>query len=169
MSARTHLGKLVAALLFLPALAWAQGTGPYLGVDIAYSHAGINTSNNESTAYGGYAGYFATPNFGIEVGYRDLGDFGGLKANAISAAGLWMVPMNDRLDFYVKVGIAQTEAEVGRFSDSRTAALVGLGFQYDLATSVFGRLSWERYPKVGGSSTGEGNIDIFALGLGVRF
>jgi outer membrane immunogenic protein len=164
MSARTF----AAALLFIPAAAAAQDTGGYLGVDVAYSRAGINTASNESTAYGAFAGYFATRNFAVELGYRDLGDFGGLEASAISAAGLWLVPMNDRLDFYVKVGVARTEASAGPLSSTRTAALVGLGFQYDLARSVFGRLAWERYPKVGGSSTGEGNVDLFGLGLGLR-
>jgi outer membrane immunogenic protein len=165
MSARAFL----AALLFVPAVASAQETGGYLGVDIAYSRAGINTANNESTAYGAFAGYFATRNFAVELGYRELGDFGGLKADAISAAGLWLVPMNDRLDLYFKVGVARTDAQAGPLSSTRTAALVGAGFQYDLARSIFGRLAWERYPKVGGSSTGEGNVDLVGLGLGLRF
>jgi opacity protein-like surface antigen len=157
-----------AALLLSPAFALAQGTGPYVGVDVAYSRAGISIAENESTAYGAWAGYFVTPSVAFEIGYRELGDFGGLQASAISGAGLWLVPMNDRLDLYVKVGVARTDAEVGSLSATRTAALVGLGFQYDLARSVFGRLAWERYPKVGGSSTGEGNVDIFGLGLGLR-
>ena len=165
MSARTFL----AALLLVPALACAQDSGFYAGLDIGYSHAGINTGDNEATAYGVHAGLFATPSFAFELGYRELGGFGRLDATALSLAGLWMIPMNDRLAAYLKVGIAQTDAEAGPVSDSRTAALVGIGAQYDLARAVFGRASWERYPKVGGDKTGEGAIDVFALGVGLRF
>jgi opacity protein-like surface antigen len=157
------------ALALCAGTAAAQNTGAYLGFDVAYSHAGINRSDNDATAYGGYAGVFATPALAFELGYRDLGDFGGLTANAISAAGLWLLPANDRAALYIKVGIAHTEAEAGPVTATRTAALVGIGFQYDLARALFSRLSWERYPRVGGSSTGEGNIDVFALGAGVRF
>ena len=164
MSARA----LVAALLVAPALAWAQESPWYIGVDVAYSHANFSTDNS-ATAYGAYAGLAATRNFAFELGYRDLGEFGRVQTSALSLAGLWLMPMNERLAAYFKVGIAQTEAEAGPLSDSRTAALVGLGAQYELGRPLFGRLSWERYPKVGGSKTGEGAIDVFALGLGVRF
>jgi hypothetical protein len=167
MSAKAYLGRLVAALLLVPALALAQDSGGYAGVDIAYSHAAFGTDNT-ATAYGAYAG-IATRSFAFELGYRNLGEFGRVKTDALSAAGLWLIPMNERLAAYFKVGVAQTEAEVGSLSDSRTAALVGIGAQYELARPLFGRLSWERYPKVGGSKTGEGAIDVFALGAGVRF
>ena len=158
---------LFAALLLAPALACAQDSGAYAGLDVAYSHAGFGTDNT-ATAYGGFVG-FGMRTFAFEIGYRELGEFGRIKTNATSADGLWMLPANDRLAAYIKVGIAQTEAEAGQVSDSRTAALVGIGAQYDMARALFGRLSWERYPKVGGSRTGEGAIDVFALGVGVRF
>jgi hypothetical protein len=161
--------SLVAALLLVPALACAQDSGAYAAVDIAYSRISLNTSQNESTAYGAHLGLFASRNLALELGYRELGDFGGFTASATSLAGLWLVPANDRLDFYVKVGIARTEAEARGFSDTRNGALVGFGVQYDLARALFGRLSWERYPKSGGSTTGEGRVDVFALGAGVRF
>jgi len=163
MSAKT----LLAALLLLPALAFAQDSGWYAGADVGYSHAGFGTDNT-ATAYGGYVG-FGARTFAFEVGYRELGEFGRIRTSATSAAGLWMLPANDRLAGYIKVGIAQTEAEAGPVSDSRTAALVGIGAQYEFARALFGRASWERYPKVGGSKTGEGAIDVFALGAGLRF
>jgi opacity protein-like surface antigen len=164
MSART----LLVALLLLPAAASAQDTGWYVGGDVAYSHANFGTDNT-ATAYGAYAGLFATRAFAFELGYRELGEFGRIKTSALSLAGLWMIPMSERTAAYFKVGVAQTDAEAGPVSDSRTAALVGIGAQVDLARALFGRLSWERYPKSGGSQTGEGAIDVFALGIGVRF
>ena len=157
----------LAALLLAPALAWAQDSGAYAGLDVAYSHAGFGTDNT-ATAYGGFVGV-GSRTIAFEIGYRELGEFGRIKTNATSAAGLWMLPVNDRVAGYIKVGIAQTEADVGGLNDSRTAALVGFGAQFDMARALFGRLSWERYPKVGGSKTGEGAIDVFALGAGLRF
>jgi len=164
MSARA----LLAALLLLPALAFAQDSGAYAGVDVGYSHAGFGT-DSAATAYGAYVGLAATRSFSFELGYRELGEFGRIETRALSLAGLWSIPLNDRTAAYFKVGIARTEAEAGSLSDSRTAALVGIGAQYDVARALFGRASWERYPKVGGSKTGEGAIDVFALGVGVRF
>ena len=43
MSARAF----VLALLLVPAAACAQNTGWYAGLDIGYSHAGIDTGDNE--------------------------------------------------------------------------------------------------------------------------
>ena len=83
MSAKT----LLAALLLVPAFACAQDTGWYIGGDVAYSHAGFGTDNT-ATAYGGFAGLFATRSFAFELGYRDLGEFGQIKTSAVSAAGL---------------------------------------------------------------------------------
>jgi hypothetical protein len=160
---------LLATLLLLPALALAQHTGGYAGVDIGYSRAGIDLSDNTGTAYGAYAGIQATPNLAFELGYRDLGTFGALEADSLSLAGLWLLTANDRLAFYLKVGIARTEAEIGSFSSSRNAAIFGLGAQYDFARALFGRLGWDRYPVPGGSTTGAGNVDVFSLGAGVRF
>ena len=160
---------LLAALILFPVCAQAGDTGPYLGVDAGYSRARINFSDKDSTAYGAYAGYFVTPKFALEAGYRELGDFGSATATAASLAGLWMVPINDRLDFYFKVGVARTSVEAPAVSAWRTAALVGIGAQYELSRAFFSRLSWERYPKAGGNATGEGSIDFFGVGLGLRF
>ena len=165
MSARS----VVVALLLLPTFSWAQGSGWYAGIDVGATRADINAADDLATAYGAYAGVKATRNLAIELGYRELGEFDGLDASALSLAGLWLMTANDHLAFYFKVGVSRSEVEGGSFSRSRTGAVVGVGLDYELSRAAFGRLGWDRYPVPGGTKGDDGSADVFYLGAGLRF
>src|SRR5438132_269746 len=48
--------------------------------------------------------------------------------------------------------------------------LIGAGATYDFAGGLFTKLGWDHYASVGdGASTGQGSIDMYSLGVGMRF
>lgn len=164
-------------------------------LDGAFANQGLGTSSSidrSGTAYGINGGYRFNQNFAVEAGLARLGDFdyssstgsdtlsGHYKANALSLAAVGIYPLGTSWSLYGKAGLAHTKVDldassasgataVSNESHSGTGFLVGAGLTYDFARNYFAKAGWDRYSHVGDSSTGEGPIDLYMVGVGMRF
>lgn len=168
-------------------------------IDQAALAAGFSTASStvdeDGNAWKVFAGYRFNPNFAIEGGWVDLGEADtstvttGPAATAtgnVDASGLFVdavgtLPLGVRLSVFGKAGIfaANVEARVVAVSggaaatvtadDDSMEAKLGVGLNYDFNARFGARLEYERYFDVGGDNTGEGDVDLFMLGLYARF
>jgi len=126
-------------------------------------------------------------NFAVEGGLVSLGQFkyeatspsgpvnGKYKAHAVSLAAVGLIPFTPSLSFYGKGGVHYNTADLSISTrsgntESRTGWLAGVGLRYDFEGSLYTRVGWDHYAKVGqNGSTGGGAIDLFQVALGMRF
>jgi OmpA-OmpF porin, OOP family len=155
------------------------------------------TSDENDTGFKLFGGYRFHPNFAVEAGYFNLGKFGFSTVTTGPAATLagsakndngfnidlvGIAPINDVFSLFARVGVqvSKTSISVVGIGPGGTAAVssdetgtsykAGLGAQYDFTKSIGARAEWERYRIPGGTSgSGKADIDLFSLGLVVRF
>ena len=169
------------------------------GVDQAFGNQGLTTSTSITTSdtVGGLnLGYRFSPYFALEGALNSLGKYaytspvsapaadvvsGSYSAHAWSFSALGIVPIKDRFGIYGKLGFAHTVAgldassaagavAVGSTTHSSNGLVFGAGATYDFTSNVFGKIGWDRYSGVGDANlTGRGDIDVYSLGIGVRF
>lgn len=164
-------------------------------VDGALANQGIGSSTSldqTDTSFGVNAGYRFNPYFALEGAYARLGSFdysastgadtidGKFKASALSLAGVGMYPFTPQWSLYGKAGVTRTDAQLEASSESGltptentshtgTGLLFGAGVIYDFDRSFFAKAGWDRYTRVGDSSTGSGPVDLYMVGVGMRF
>ncbi|HYL22898.1 MAG TPA: porin family protein [Burkholderiales bacterium] len=164
-------------------------------VDGALANQGIASATSldqTDTAFGVNGGYRFNRYFALEGAYARLGSFdysaptgtdtidGKFKASALSLAGVGIYPLSAQWSLYGKAGLARTDAKLEASSESGatptentshtgTGLLVGAGVTYDFDGGFFAKAGWDRYSKVGDSTTGSGPIDLYLLGVGMRF
>jgi OmpA-OmpF porin, OOP family len=167
-------------------------------VDNALANQGIAGSSSldrRDDAFGANVGYRLNRHFALEGGYADFGKFGfdstttapaadsvqgDYKAHALSLAAVGIVPLEDGWSVFGKAGAARTTAELspgsasgatapGGTSRSGTGLLLGAGATYDFTQSVYGKAELDRYTRVGDESTGKGDVDLYTVGVGMRF
>jgi OmpA-OmpF porin, OOP family len=164
-------------------------------VDGALANQGIASATSldqTDTAFGVNGGYRFNRYFALEGAYARLGSFdysaptgtdtidGKFKASALSLAGVGIYPLSPQWSLYGKAGLARTDAKLEASSGSGatptentshtgTGLLVGAGVMYDFDGGFFAKAGWDRYSKVGDSTTGSGPIDLYILGVGMRF
>jgi OmpA-OmpF porin, OOP family len=164
-------------------------------VDGALANQGIASSttlDQTDTSFGVNAGFRFNRYFALEGAYERLGQFdysastgtdtidGKFKANALSLAAVGIYPLAPQWSLYGKAGLARTDAKLEASSESGatpvdnashngTGLLVGAGVTYDFDRAFFAKAGWDRYSKVGDGSTGSGPIDLYMLGVGMRF
>jgi OmpA-OmpF porin, OOP family len=164
-------------------------------VDGALANQGIASATSldqTDTAFGVNGGYRFNRYFALEGAYARLGSFdysaptgtdtidGKFKASALSLAGVGIYPLSPQWSLYGKAGLARTDAKLEASSESGatptentshtgTGLLVGAGVTYDFEGGFFAKAGWDRYSKVGDSTTGSGPIDLYLLGVGMRF
>jgi OOP family OmpA-OmpF porin len=174
---RTMYKKTIAAVAVVVAsgVAHAQGAdqpGWYAGLDVGQSRSHIDSVNGDdsSTTYGVNGGYRLSRNFAVEGALSRLGSFDQYEANAVSVAGVGILPLWKALSLYGKAGLALTDAKLDpSASHTGTGILVGAGVTYDFAGGYFAKGGWDHYANVGDASTGSGSIDAYNLGVGLRF
>ncbi len=158
----------------------APGTGFYVGGSLGQSHwkddspiaSGIDRSD---TSYKVFGGYEFTPNVAVELGYADLGKFegsaGDVKSRATYLDAVGTLPFNDQWAAIGRVGVVDSHTRVinlgARDSDHDTGLKVGAGLQYSFSPTTAVRGEWERYRV--GAVTERANIDVYSLGLVVKF
>lgn len=201
-----------AAGALLASSAWAQGMpqGMYLGGGIgrgelsmpasagrigsvAVSGSG-NTSNDN--AYSLYGGYQFTPNWGLELGYDNLGNSysENISVNGVSGtvsgkvhnwylAGTGTLPLGSGWSLLGKLGIVRNTTDFAtlcssavcapRGSTSRTQPLIGIGAQYDFAPHWGARLEYDDYGKASGGdflgTGGSGSLKARAWNFSVKY
>ena len=169
------------------------------GIDGAVANQGIAGKASVSTQDTGAAlnfGYRYNRSFALEGGYIDLGKYsystfttapvadtlqGLYKAHALSLSAVGILPMNNKWSLFGKAGITRTTAQLsassmsgaiglGSASASGIGLLVGAGATYDFAKNWFGKAELDRYTHVGDpGTTGQSDINVFSLGMGLRF
>lgn len=156
---------------------------------------GIESSVDDSTnGFKAQAGYRVSPNFALEGGYVDFGQYryqaefnGGeteLQFNAwgLNFAGVGILPLGEQLELFGKLGLLLAEVSADAsgnnlgvgVSDAESASTLelglGLGANYNFADAVTVRVEWERYADVGDEDkTGESDIDLITIGLALGF
>jgi OOP family OmpA-OmpF porin len=165
-------------------------------VDGALANQGVASATSldqSDTSFGVNGGYRFNRYFALEGALERLGRFdytastgtdtidGKFKASALSLAGVGIYPLSQQWSLYGKAGLARTDATLEASSESGattvsnashngTGLLVGAGVTYDIDRTFFAKAGWDRYTKVGDdSSTGSGPIDLYMLGVGMRF
>lgn len=164
-------------------------------VDGAFANQGIGSSTSldqTDTSLGINAGYRFNNYFALEGAYQHLGSFdysattgtdtidGKFKASALSLAGVGIYPLSPQWSLYGKAGLTRTDAKLEASSESGltptentshtgTGLLFGAGVTFDFARNFFAKAGWDRYTKVGDGTTGSGPINLYLLGVGMRF
>ena len=141
------------------AMAAGNDVGGYVGLGLgradwkAGSIDGI-TGDSHGTATKLFGGYNFSPNLGLELGYADLGKFGGngsgdARAHSTSLDGIGRLPLNDTWSLIGRLGLADTRVRAttvgAEASDGGTGLHAGLGLQYQLTPNAGIRAEWERY------------------------
>jgi OOP family OmpA-OmpF porin len=158
---------LTAAVFALPAAAQADSTGLYVGASIGQSKLrDCDGCDNKDTAWRLLGGYQLNRNFSAEVGYHNLGQFGGTKINAWELVGVGLFPVANQFGVYGKLGAHHSELKDGG-SETGNGLTYGLGLQYDIMPAVALRGEWQRYDKVGGVS--DVKMDVLSIGALWRF
>ena len=177
----------------------ADKTGWYAGLDVGASRSGMDVNvpgsvdaDKSGTMFGISGGYRLNRNFAVEGALARLGSFdynattatdtvnGKLEADALSLAGVGIWPVTNAFSVYGKAGLALTDAKltassssgltpVGDASHTGTGLLVGAGVTYDFDSSWYAKAGWDHYAKVGDASTGQGDINTYLVGVGMRF
>lgn len=204
-----RLVSAVAALAALPAAALAQTAPyPYVGLSAGRSHSQFDeqqlaarllgagrtitslSRDDKDTAYKIFGGYQMSRNFGLELGYFDLGKSSfnastlpvGSLAGEIAVQGVNLdlvatLPLSERWAASARLGaqyartrtyasgagsIIVTDPE-GRRREGN--AKVGLGLQYAFSPNFIMRAEAERYRVSDGHTGGRGNINVASLSL----
>ena len=155
--------------------------------------AGSTSIDQSDKSYGISGGYRVNRNFAVEAAWESLGSYsyssptatdtisGKLKADALSLSALGIYPFTRNWSAYGKLGITRTSTDltagsasgataVSNQSGSSAGWLIGAGLTYDFDAGYYTKLGWDRYERVGDSaSTGKGSIDIYQIGVGMRF
>lgn len=167
-------------------------------IDNAVRSAGAtalsSSLDKNDTGYKVQLGYQVNPYFAVEGGYVNLGkanyraSFTGGTANAEVKADGWNIaalgiyPFNDQFSIFGKLGVIDAKvtasatatgpAGSATASDSSTKLKpnYGIGAMYNVTKAVAIRAEYERFNKLGNSSTtGEANIDLLSLGVSYKF
>jgi OmpA-OmpF porin, OOP family len=193
------LGAALALGLAAHAPASAQeGSGPYVGASLGQADYRKTcdfydgTCDSKDTGYRLFGGYYFSPGLAIEAGYANLADLfvdGTLAGTTLAthfeatakAGDVSLLPIfavNERLAVFGRFGVYRSQLEVrglgsafrgGTRSEHNTGWTYGAGLRFDFGRAFAIRAEWQRYDNVGGSSTGEDDIDFFSGGLILRF
>jgi OOP family OmpA-OmpF porin len=174
---------LVAGAVFSVAAYSQAYVGASLGSTDAKDFCELRSSSCDKTdtAWRVFGGYYFTPNIALEAGFIDLGKVTDsdvvsntkVEARAAELLGVFAYRAN-RAAIFGKAGgyYAQTKlsvetlGSVSETTESRGGLTFGLGAQYNFTRHLGVRGDWQRYVKVGSSSTGgQTDIDTFLLGL----
>ena len=147
------------------------------GCDAAHS-----SCDQGSSGYKAFVGFQLIPLTAVEVGYVDFGKAEGtgrsLEANAVYVAGVLRATILDRVTLFGKLGVQRWDAKGNlgttspgtKQSDDGYNGMAGVGVSVRVVgpLGIIGEV--ERYQGVGNSeTTGKANVNVYSLGLVVRF
>lgn len=175
------LPVLLAAGLFAGAAQAASNQaepGPYMGAGIGYSHFNVDGApsslDNNGVGFDVFGGYRFNQHMAAEVGYTRMGNMhasvDGEKFKARSemytASVLGIMPLNDTLSVYGRVGLAATAIRGGGAHEHETNAVLGIGTEFDITKRVSLRTEVQHLPHFGDSSVGATHV---SAGVKVKF
>ena len=141
---------ILAATILSACLVAPAAAQMYVGAGV-----GASKTDSEETSWKVYGGYQFTPNWGIELGYTDLGRYLGSGAEAWSIAGTGTILMGPNWSLLGKLGATSNNTHFPGSSDHRNGVLVGIGVGYSFTKNVGMRLEYEDFGKL--TSNGQGN------------
>jgi len=163
----------------------------YAGLGIGQGHlnmsgqdlTGLNNAsvNKTDTSYTVRGGYMFHPNFGVEVGYYDLGSYGfngmvgntavsgSAKAKAYGISLVALAPLSPQFDVYGRVGWsdsqikanANTALATASTSDWQAGATYGVGGHWNFSKQVGVFAEWMKNDKI--------EVDSYLIGIDFRF
>lgn len=176
MKAAAVILALASAAFALPAAAQLNMSSVYVGGSVGRSD--YKVPDQTDTAWRIFGGYQFHRNFAAEVGYHHLGrvNFAGgdRDAKLWELVGVGMFPVANALSVYGKLGgyygKSDLRSSIVPSGDDKNGGLTyGVGAQYDFMRQAAVRVEWQRYDDVGGSRTGETDIDVLNVGLLWKF
>lgn len=151
----------------------------------------ITSCTDDDTGWKVFVGYQFTANWGAEVAYVNFGKpvrgtatVTGVpvtldaEASGWQLAGVGTMPINDQFSVFGKLGIFRSDVDITAagggvsvsLSGNHTDLTYGIGARWDFTKNVGAQLEAQRFNDVGDkNTTGEQNINLFTLGLVVRF
>ncbi|MBF7052204.1 outer membrane beta-barrel protein [Halomonas sp. KAO] len=195
--ATAALATLVASPAFAQSYQYDSNEGPYIGAGLGHSETDFdisgyyrdrgypNTNTDDSdTGYKLFVGYQFNPNFAIEAGYVDFGEFtanenGGsakakLSVDGFSAALVGKLPIQNGFSIFGKLGMIAWDADLNESDNTGSSSygrdgsdpLFGIGAEYEVERILM-RAEFERYDI---SEDGEDfEIDLISASIGYRF
>lgn len=192
--------SLMATTAFAQSHVYSPDEGPYVGVGIGHAKLDNDTfddldrlgasTDDTDTAYKLYAGYQFNPNFAIEAGYVDFGEFtasanngfdsakASLKADGFTTALVGKLPIANGFGIYGKLGLIAWDADLKESSnigginynesasEDGTDPFYGAGAEY-VIDQIMLRAEYERFDL---SESGEDfKTDLFSASIGYRF
>ncbi len=186
----------LAALLAINSPVFAQG---FVGIGFGQASGDISADpiggvfpsvDDTDTSFKIFGGTMFTPNFGLEVGYVDLGELSvnyddgvdfinaTYESTAFYVAGLGMLPLNDQAGLFLKAGFARWDLEEKitsslfpseTTSESGTDLMFGLGAQFAVNNLLL-RAEFERFTDIGDeNTTGQSDVDVIGVSAAVKF
>jgi len=194
------LALISVAALGVPSISMAQGTmdsmktavtGPdsgwLVGGSFGQSKLKVDCTgfscDDTDTAFRIFGGYNFNKNFGVELGYADLGAVtftapgvsGEISAKAWDLMAVGTLPLGTNFALYGKLGMYRADSDASGTgvisgSGSNSDITYAIGGQYNFNRNLGIRAEWQQYKKVGTDNTGgEGDVDIMAIGVVWKF
>ena len=186
------------ALSLASAPALSQDTGWYVGLNVGQSKvkddfcAGTTSCDDTDTALSIFGGYQINKNFGVELGYVDLGKASGsgtdpilgtfsatFEATGFELSGVGTLPISDKFSVYGKLGLFMWDLDVkassstlgsGSLSEDGTDLTFAVGVRWNFTKNLTAQLQWQRYNDIGDdATTGKSDIDVIGAGILFRF
>jgi OmpA-OmpF porin, OOP family len=187
---KTLLASLLVAAVAAPLSAQAQQG--YIGIAAGQANnsfdipAGLTGSTDgKKSAYKIYGGATFTPNWGVELGYADLGNPSvTVTSGAISAtvngrvssfyvAGTGTLPVNEQFSLTGKLGVAfnrgSASATVGgvtvNSSGNKTSLMAGIGAAYHFNKNLAATVDFDDF----GKTSSDSRANMWSIGLRYKF
>lgn len=200
---RHQFSRLILAAAFFTfslasAPALSQDTGWYAGLNVGQSKikdfdcSGTTSCDDQDTALSIFGGYQINKNFGVELGYVDLGKAtqGGtdpilgtfslsFEATGFELSGVGTLPISDKFSVYGKLGFFMWDLDVkgssstlgsASLSEDGTDLTFAVGVRWNFTKNLTAQLQWQRYNDIGDdATTGKSDIDVIGAGILFRF
>ncbi|MEA3194356.1 MAG: OmpA-OmpF porin, family [Betaproteobacteria bacterium] len=185
---KSKFAALVFAVTGVAATAPAAAQSFYVGGSIGNNEAhqdacnGLSGCDRSDTTWSGNVGYMFTPNWGVELAYRDfgkvveaddgVGNTAKWKTRSGEAVLVAALPI-EKFSLYGKVGGYRAKTDLTsnyltEGSSKNTQWTYGVGVRYDVMRHLGLRAEWQRYNNVGGSAIGF-RADVNVISGGVVF
>lgn len=165
---------------------WYAPNSAYIGINAGQSSyrqgcgTGAFNCGDKDDAYSVYGGSMFNNNFGLELGYVNMGDIarggGTTKAEGINLSLVGKLPVSQSFSVFGKVGTTYGRTRVSSLpasgitpgNEDGFGLSVGAGVSYDFSERWSAVLQWDRHDfKFAGA--GRENINATTVGLKYRF
>jgi OOP family OmpA-OmpF porin len=163
---------------------WYAPAGGYIGFNAGQSNyrqgcgTGLFSCGDKDDAFTIYGGSMLNNNFGLELGYIDMGDIGRAggttEARGLNLSLVGRVPLGERVGLFGKVGTTYGSTKVSSSPGSGVTAgdedgfglSVGVGLSFDFTQNWSAVVQWDRHEM---KFAGAGREPVHATTIGVKY